>query len=64
MAADLAADSIADLGSDRLTLYGAEFSSRLLAGTAQYPSPAVLSHAIVAAKAEIDKLREQSLNLE
>jgi thiazole synthase len=53
MAADLAADSIADLGGDHLTLYGAEFSSRLLAGTAQYPSPAILSRAIVAAKAEI-----------
>jgi len=53
MAADLAADSIADFSGDRLTLYGAEFSSRLLAGTAQYPSPAILSRAIVAAKAEI-----------
>ncbi len=49
MAADLAADS----GGDDLTLYGAEFSSRLLAGTAQYPSPAILSRAIVAAKAQI-----------
>ncbi|MGH6823439.1 MAG: thiazole synthase, partial [Methylocella sp.] len=29
------------MGGDRLTLYGAEFSSRLLAGTAQYPSPAI-----------------------
>ena len=47
------ADLDADLGGDRLTLYGVEFSSRLLAGTAQYPSPAILSRAIVAAKAEI-----------
>src|SRR2546430_3047848 len=42
-----------DLGGDRLTLYCEEFSSRLLAGTAQYPSPAILSRAIAAAKAEI-----------
>ncbi|MGH6864530.1 MAG: thiazole synthase, partial [Methylocella sp.] len=41
------------MGGDRLTLYGAEFSSRLLAGTAQYPSPAILSRAIAAAKVEI-----------
>src|SRR3984893_18576327 len=40
------------MDADRLTLYGAEFSSRLLAGTAQYPSPAILSRAIAAAKAE------------
>ncbi len=38
---------------DRLKLYGAEFSSRLLTGTAQYPSPAILSQSIAAAKAEI-----------
>ena len=43
----------ADLGSDPLTLYGVEFSSRLLAGTAHYPSPAILSRAIAAAKAEV-----------
>src|ERR1700731_359829 len=43
----------ADLGGDPLTLYGVEFSSRLLAGTAQYPSPAILSRAIAAAKAGI-----------
>ncbi len=49
----MAADLAADLGGDRLTLYGADFASRLLAGTAQYPSPAILSDAIVAAKAEI-----------
>jgi len=47
------AEMDSDLGGDRLTLYGAEFSSRLLAGTAQYPSPAILSRAIAAAKAEI-----------
>ena len=47
------AEMYSDLGGDRLTLYGAEFSSRLLAGTAQYPSPAILSRAIAAAKAEI-----------
>jgi thiazole synthase len=43
----------ADLGLDCLTLYGVEFSSRLLAGTAQYPSPAVLARAIEDAKVEI-----------
>src|SRR5579875_297467 len=38
---------------DPLVLYGVELSSRLLAGTAQYPSPAILSRAIEAARAEI-----------
>jgi thiazole synthase len=47
------AEMDSDLGGDRLTLYDAEFSSRLLAGTAQYPSPAILSRAIAAAKVEI-----------
>lgn len=47
------AESESHSGGDRLTLYGGEFSSRLLAGTAQYPSPAILSRAIIAAKAEI-----------
>ena len=42
-----------DMNADRLTLYGIEISSRLLAGTAQYPSPAVLSRAIMEAKAGI-----------
>ncbi len=42
-----------DPGRDRLRLYGVELSSRLLAGTAQYPSPAILSRAIMAAKVEI-----------
>ncbi len=45
--------SEAGLGGDRLCLYGVGLTSRLLAGTAQYPSPAVLSRAIKAAKAEI-----------
>jgi thiazole synthase len=43
----------AQLGLDPLRLYGATLSSRLLAGTAQYPSPAILSRAIAAAKVEI-----------
>jgi thiazole synthase len=36
-----------------LTLYGKTFSSRLLLGTAQYPSPASLKQAVEAAGAEI-----------
>lgn len=36
-----------------LTFYGATLSSRLLIGTAQYPSPAVLAEAIMAGGAEI-----------
>jgi thiazole synthase len=43
----------ADLGGDRLCLYGVEITSRLLAGTAQYPSPTILSRAIAAAKVEV-----------
>jgi thiazole synthase len=43
----------ARLGPDSLCLYGVSLSSRLLAGTAQYPSPAVLARAIAGAKAEI-----------
>jgi thiazole synthase len=43
----------AGFGADRLTLYGVALSSRLLAGTAQYPSPAILSRAIAAAKVEV-----------
>ena len=39
--------------SDPLTLYGQSFSSRLLLGTARYPSPAVLAKAIEASRAEI-----------
>ena len=40
---------VADMGADSLKLYGVELSSRLLAGTAQYPSPAILSRAIATA---------------
>jgi thiazole synthase len=43
----------AELGSDRLVLYGIELSSRLLAGTAQYPSPAILARAIEESKVEV-----------
>jgi thiazole synthase len=43
----------ADMDEDRLTIYGVALSSRLLAGTAQYPSPAILSCAIAAAKVEV-----------
>jgi thiazole synthase len=39
--------------ADRLTLYDAELSSRLLLGTARYPSPAILARAIAAAKTEV-----------
>ncbi|MBO0733678.1 MAG: thiazole synthase [Methylocapsa sp.] len=42
-----------DLGADPLRLYGVELTSRLLAGTAQYPSPAILARAIEAAGVEI-----------
>ena len=36
-----------------LTLYGATFTSRLLLGTAQYPSPECLKQAVEASGAEI-----------
>lgn len=36
-----------------LSLYGEEFESRLLLGTAQYPSPAILSDALRASNAEL-----------
>jgi len=36
-----------------LKLYGAELNSRLLLGTARYPSPAVLTDAVRAARAEV-----------
>jgi thiazole synthase len=39
--------------SDALTLHGARLSSRLLLGTARYPSPAILARAIAAAGAEV-----------
>jgi thiazole synthase len=48
-----AEDMEADVGADPLRLYGVDLSSRLLAGTAQYPSPAILSRAIAAAKIEV-----------
>jgi thiazole synthase len=41
------------MSCDLLSLYGVDLSSRLLVGTAQYPSPAILSRAISAAKAEV-----------
>lgn len=41
------------MSGDLLSLYGVDLSSRLLVGTAQYPSPAILSRAISAAKAEV-----------
>src|SRR4029077_19447192 len=44
---------VADGGGDSLKLYGVELSSRLLAGTAQYPSPVILARAIEEAKAEV-----------
>ncbi|MGI9405907.1 MAG: thiazole synthase [Hyphomicrobiaceae bacterium] len=53
--------------SDSLTLYGVEFASRLLLGTARYPSPKILSDAVRAARIEIvtvslrrESAREQS----
>ena len=44
---DIASDA------DALSLYGVALSSRLIVGTAQYPSPAILAEAIKAARAEI-----------
>ncbi|MEJ0092471.1 MAG: thiazole synthase [Methylocella sp.] len=38
---------------ETLNLYGVQLASRLVLGTAQYPSPAILAQAIAAAKAEI-----------
>ena len=38
---------------DPLILYGVELRSRLLLGTAQYPSPKILQDAVVASKSEI-----------
>jgi thiazole synthase len=40
-------------GAKPLTLYGAEIPSRLLLGTARYPSPQVMSDAVKAARAGI-----------
>lgn len=39
--------------SDALKLYGVEVASRLLVGTAQYPSPAILAQALKSSGAEI-----------
>lgn len=39
--------------SDALSIYGVELCSRLILGTAQYPSPAILAGAIKASRAEI-----------
>ena len=36
-----------------LTLYGTSVSSRLLLGTARYPSPAVLAEAVRSSKTDI-----------
>ena len=36
-----------------MQLYGVEIASRLLLGTAQYPSPAILADAVRAAKVDI-----------
>ncbi|OOL19721.1 thiazole synthase [Bombella intestini] len=49
-----------------LKLYGCDISSRLLLGTARYPSPAMLKEAIQAAKVEIVtvSLRRESLGLQ
>jgi len=38
---------------DRVTFYGRSFGSRLLLGTSQYPSPAVLGEAVRQSRAEI-----------
>ena len=39
--------------NDPLRLYDVELDSRLLVGTAQYPSPAILAEALAASRAEI-----------
>ena len=36
-----------------MELYGVELSSRLLLGTAQYPSPAILAEAVRAAAVDV-----------
>lgn len=43
----------ADQDADALTLYGVKVASRLLLGTAGYPSPAVMAASVKAAKASI-----------
>ena len=39
--------------NDALSLYGTELDSRLLLGTAQYPSPKILQEAIIASESQI-----------
>lgn len=39
--------------TDKLKLYGSEFDSRLLVGTALYPSPAIMRESVAASGAEI-----------
>jgi thiazole synthase len=39
--------------ADSLTLYGVQLASRLLLGTAQYPSPQVLAEAVAASRAAV-----------
>ncbi len=46
-------DRGAEAGRLMLTLYGKDFTSRLLLGTAQYPSPESLKQAVAASGAEI-----------
>ena len=41
------------MAEDQLVFYGQRFASRLLVGTAQYPSPAIMTDALRAAAAEI-----------
>ncbi len=41
------------VAANPLTLYGVEISSRLLLGTAQYPSPQIMSNAVKASRASI-----------
>ncbi len=41
------------MADDALSLYGASLCSRLIVGTSQYPSPAILAESIRAARAEI-----------
>ena len=51
--------------SSDLTLYGVSLSSRLMLGTSQYPSPAILANAARASRAEIltVSLRRESARL-
>ena len=40
-------------GKDLFSVYGVDLTSRLLLGTAQYPSPSVLNSAIEACETEV-----------